>query len=121
MAVRLAQLLGLHKLGNHHLTMPIDDPAWSRSSCSLRRELAKRLWAFVVILDWYYCAPKGVAMINDGNCKSTWNGIERYALGNLRVFGVYTVDTSWPLNVSFRSSCQGPPHRDLIDVVYSGK
>jgi len=70
MAVRLAQLLGLHRLGDHHLIMPRNDPAWPHSPCSLRRELAKRLWAFVVILDWYYCAPKGVAMITEGSCAS---------------------------------------------------
>lgn len=68
--VRLAQLLGLHRLGTDSSIMPRPDPAWPQVACSLRRELAKRLWAFVVILDWYYCAPKGVAMITEGSCRA---------------------------------------------------
>lgn len=69
MAVRLAQLLGLHKLGSHPLIMPRDDPAWPQGPCSLRRELAKRIWGFVIGLDWYYCAPKGVAMVTEDSCE----------------------------------------------------
>ncbi|BGP15860.1 hypothetical protein JCM10213v2_003849 [Rhodosporidiobolus nylandii] len=51
-AIRLAQVLGLHLLGNNPETMPPEDPAWPPGRNSLKREMAKRLWAVLVYQDW---------------------------------------------------------------------
>ncbi|GAA6012945.1 hypothetical protein JCM10207_008390 [Rhodosporidiobolus poonsookiae] len=51
-AIRLAQVLGLHLLGSNPETMPPEDPAWPPGRNSLKREMAKRLWAVLVYQDW---------------------------------------------------------------------
>jgi hypothetical protein len=50
-AIRLAQVLGLHLLGSNPETMPPEDPAWPPGRNSLKREMAKRLWAVLVYQD----------------------------------------------------------------------
>ncbi|GAA5861032.1 hypothetical protein JCM8547_008014 [Rhodosporidiobolus lusitaniae] len=51
-AIRLAQVLELHRLGSNPETMPPEDPAWPPGRNSLKREMAKRLWAVLVYQDW---------------------------------------------------------------------
>lgn len=51
-ALRIAQLKGLHRLGDDPHKMPDDDPAWPSGSNCLKRELGKRLWIRLVLLDW---------------------------------------------------------------------
>ncbi|GAA6027400.1 hypothetical protein JCM8097_007831 [Rhodosporidiobolus ruineniae] len=51
-AIRLSQVLGLHLLGSNPETMPPEDPAWPPGRNSLKREMAKRLWAVLVYQDW---------------------------------------------------------------------
>ncbi|GAA5958019.1 hypothetical protein JCM21900_004747 [Sporobolomyces salmonicolor] len=51
-AIRLAQVLNLHLLGSNPETMPPDDPAFPPGRNSLKREMAKRLWAVLVYQDW---------------------------------------------------------------------
>ncbi|BGP55261.1 hypothetical protein JCM8202v2_002859 [Rhodotorula sphaerocarpa] len=51
-AIRLAQVLGLHLLGSNPETMPPEDPAFPPGKNSLKREMAKRLWAVLVYQDW---------------------------------------------------------------------
>jgi len=43
-AIRSCQLLGLHRLGQDPTVMPVPDAAYPVQACSLRRELAKRIW-----------------------------------------------------------------------------
>ncbi|GAA5825755.1 hypothetical protein JCM11251_000359 [Rhodosporidiobolus azoricus] len=57
-AIRLAQVLGLHRLGSNPETMPPDDPAWPPGKNSLKREMAKRLWAVLVYQDWLGANPR---------------------------------------------------------------
>ncbi|KAM0787632.1 hypothetical protein ACM66B_003697 [Microbotryomycetes sp. NB124-2] len=51
-AIRTAQVLGLHQLGSNPEVMPPDDPALPPGKNSLKRETAKRLWAVLVYQDW---------------------------------------------------------------------
>ncbi|GAA5914952.1 hypothetical protein JCM8208_000782 [Rhodotorula glutinis] len=51
-AIRLAQVLNLHLLGSNPETMPPEDPAFPPGKNSLKREMAKRLWAVLVYQDW---------------------------------------------------------------------
>ncbi|GAA5911475.1 uncharacterized protein JCM6883_005771 [Sporobolomyces salmoneus] len=51
-AIRLAQVLGLHLLGSNPETMPPEDPAFPPGRSSVKREMAKRLWAVLVYQDW---------------------------------------------------------------------
>ncbi|GJN89113.1 hypothetical protein Rhopal_002087-T1 [Rhodotorula paludigena] len=50
--IRLAQMLNLHLLGSNPETMPPEDPAFPPGKNSLKREMAKRLWAVLVYQDW---------------------------------------------------------------------
>lgn len=50
-AVRVAQRLGLHRLGSRDETMPPDDPALPPGSNSLKREMAVRLFHHLVNVD----------------------------------------------------------------------
>ncbi|GAA5995049.1 hypothetical protein JCM5350_004225 [Sporobolomyces pararoseus] len=50
-AVRVAQRLGLHRLGSDPQTMPPDDPALPPGSNSLKREMAVRLFHHLVNVD----------------------------------------------------------------------
>ncbi|GAA6056116.1 hypothetical protein JCM3770_006002 [Rhodotorula araucariae] len=51
-AIRLAQVFNLHLLGSNPETMPPEDPAFPPGKNSLKREMAKRLWAVLVYQDW---------------------------------------------------------------------
>ncbi|KAK4056814.1 hypothetical protein OIO90_002063 [Microbotryomycetes sp. JL221] len=51
-AIRIAQVLGLHQLGSNPEVTPPDDPALPPGKNSLKRETAKRLWAVLVYQDW---------------------------------------------------------------------
>ncbi|KAK4051134.1 hypothetical protein OIV83_002956 [Microbotryomycetes sp. JL201] len=51
-AIRIAQVLGLHQLGSNAEVMPPDDPALPPGKNSHKRETAKRLWAVLVYQDW---------------------------------------------------------------------
>ncbi|GEM07470.1 zn(2)-C6 fungal-type transcription factor [Rhodotorula toruloides] len=53
-AIRLAQVLKLHQLGSNPDTMPPDDPAFPPGKNSIKREMAKRLWAVLVYQDWLF-------------------------------------------------------------------
>lgn len=70
-AVRISQLLGLHKLGSDPSIMPRDhgDPAWPAQPCSLKREIGKRIWWFCVSLDWLFCTRSGMGQIPLGSCE----------------------------------------------------
>lgn len=68
-ATRICQLLGLHKLGSDPNLMPRDDPAWPRQACCLKRELAKRIWSFVVSFEWLYCSGRGIGQLLPHHCK----------------------------------------------------
>ena len=48
-AIRIARLLGLDKLGSG--SMPPPDPAFPPGSNSLKREIACRVWTYLVTLD----------------------------------------------------------------------
>ncbi|GAA5916616.1 uncharacterized protein JCM6883_007137 [Sporobolomyces salmoneus] len=50
-AVRVAQRLGIHRLGSNPQTMPPDDPALPPGSNSLKREMAARLFHHLVNID----------------------------------------------------------------------
>ena len=52
-AVRVAQRLGLHRLGSNSQVMPPDDPALPPGSNSLKRETAVRLFHHLVNIDTY--------------------------------------------------------------------
>jgi len=52
-AVRVAQRLGLHRLGSNPQVMPVDDPALPPGSNSLKRETAVRLFHHLVNIDTY--------------------------------------------------------------------
>lgn len=69
-ATRLCQLMGLHRLGSDPSIMPREDPAWPTQPCSLRRELGKRLWSFVLSFDWMNCSSAGFSQIQEGSCES---------------------------------------------------
>ncbi|GAA5846110.1 hypothetical protein JCM9279_004791 [Rhodotorula babjevae] len=51
-AIRTAQLLGIHRLTDDPQVMPPADPAWPPNACSLRRELALRLFGLLSFLDF---------------------------------------------------------------------
>ncbi|GAA5853704.1 hypothetical protein JCM8547_007418 [Rhodosporidiobolus lusitaniae] len=57
-AIRIAQRLGLHRLGSNPETMPPDDPALPPGSNSLKRETAVRLFHNLVNIDsWLSDSP----------------------------------------------------------------
>ncbi|GAA6038341.1 hypothetical protein JCM8097_003955 [Rhodosporidiobolus ruineniae] len=57
-AIRVAQRLGLHRLGSNPQTMPPDDPALPPGSNSVKRETAVRLWRHLVNIDsWLSDSP----------------------------------------------------------------
>ncbi|GAA5869688.1 hypothetical protein JCM8547_005106 [Rhodosporidiobolus lusitaniae] len=51
-AIRVAQVLGLHQLSDDPSHMPPPDPAWPPNACSLRREMALRLFGLLSFLDY---------------------------------------------------------------------
>lgn len=71
-AMRIAQLLGLHKLGSDSNTMPRDheDPAWPVQPCALKREMGKRIWHFGASLDQLFATRAGMGSIGLGTCES---------------------------------------------------
>lgn len=62
-ALRLCQLMNLHNLGDDENVMPPEDPAWPSQACSLRRELAKRIFWWSVAQDWYARPPAYVLLV----------------------------------------------------------
>ncbi|KAJ7757708.1 hypothetical protein DFH07DRAFT_819074 [Mycena maculata] len=63
-AIRICQLLGLHRLGSDPNTMPPDDPALPARPCLLKRELAKRVFFFCLAHDWMFVtASPGMSQI----------------------------------------------------------
>lgn len=61
-ATRICQLLGFHKLGKDPANlMPDDDPGLPARSCTLKRELAKRVWYWIVVHDWMFCTSDSTA------------------------------------------------------------
>jgi hypothetical protein len=86
-AIRLAQLLGLHRLGNDPSRMPADDPAFPPGVCkgsprapstadrlpqrsAIKRETAKRIWSYLLTSDWLTCTHNGYAQIPPDTCTS---------------------------------------------------
>ncbi|GAA5978176.1 hypothetical protein JCM11641_001125 [Rhodosporidiobolus odoratus] len=51
-AIRTAQVLGLHQLSDDPSHMPPCDPAWPPNACSVRRELALRLFSLLSFYDY---------------------------------------------------------------------
>lgn len=74
-ATRICQLLGFHRLGSDPHTMPRDvsggagDPAWPAQPCSLKREMAKRLWWYVTSMDWLFVTRTGMGQIPINSCE----------------------------------------------------
>lgn len=62
-AIRLAQLLGLHKLGNDPTVMPVDDPAFPPGRSAIKRETAKRIWSYLLTSDWLCCTHNRFSQI----------------------------------------------------------
>ncbi|GEM12376.1 zn(2)-C6 fungal-type transcription factor [Rhodotorula toruloides] len=57
-AFRVAQRMGLHRLGSDPQKMPLDDPALPPGCNSLKREMAVRLWHHLVNIDsWLSDSP----------------------------------------------------------------
>ncbi|GAA5995967.1 uncharacterized protein JCM10292_004861 [Rhodotorula paludigena] len=57
-AIRVAQRMGLHRLGSNPQTMPPDDPALPPGSNACKRESAIRLWHHLVNIDsWLSDSP----------------------------------------------------------------
>ncbi|KAJ5730331.1 uncharacterized protein N7483_004839 [Penicillium malachiteum] len=52
LAIRTAQLMGLHRLGNNPETMPPDDPAWPPGKNAVKRYMALRVWMMLQWADW---------------------------------------------------------------------
>ncbi|GAA5945324.1 hypothetical protein JCM3775_007595, partial [Rhodotorula graminis] len=68
-AIRLAQVLNLHLLGSNPETMPPEDPAFPPGKNSLKREMAKRLWAVLVYQDWLAANSKNRCyLISPAHC-----------------------------------------------------
>lgn len=59
-AVRVAQALGLHALGDDDDIMPPDDSAWPSGKNARKRQVALRLFTALRLVDWSssirYCA-----------------------------------------------------------------
>ncbi|KAM0750481.1 hypothetical protein T439DRAFT_326448 [Meredithblackwellia eburnea MCA 4105] len=51
-AVRIAQVLGLHNLGDNPEVMPPDDPCWPPGSNAVKRESALRIFGVLIFMDW---------------------------------------------------------------------
>ncbi|ORY90732.1 hypothetical protein BCR35DRAFT_349666 [Leucosporidium creatinivorum] len=66
-AIRLSQLLGLHRLGADPSTMPPLDPAFPVHACSLRRELAKRIWTQLCSFDLLFCSGASIGQCTPGS------------------------------------------------------
>lgn len=49
--IRVAQRLGLHRLGHNPQTMPPDDPALPPGKNAMKRDMAVRLWNQLVVID----------------------------------------------------------------------
>lgn len=74
-AIRILQCLGWHLLGSDPEVMPNDDPGLPKVKCLLKREMAKRVWAFAVAHDMMFCLPARMGQITPDSCKGTdeWN------------------------------------------------
>ena len=102
-AIRLCQLLGLHKLGTDKTVMPPADPAWPAVPCALRRELAKRIWWWSVAQDWMFSTTGGgIECIQLGSCECVVNSLVMRLI-------CLSVDTEMPCDVSMANSslCRG--------------
>ncbi|KAI5480083.1 C6 transcription factor [Pseudohyphozyma bogoriensis] len=51
-AIRIAQVLGLHKLGDDPEVMPVDDPSWPAGKNSVKRQSGLRIFAALLFMDW---------------------------------------------------------------------
>lgn len=70
--IRVAQRMGLHRLGNDPERMPPDDPALPPGSNSVKRETAKRLWWSLVNIDaWLSDSPSLRCYVRSCLCHST--------------------------------------------------
>ncbi|KAK9447080.1 uncharacterized protein V1518DRAFT_407373 [Limtongia smithiae] len=52
LAIRTAQLMGLHTLGSDSEIMPPDDPAWPPGKNAIKRHMALRIWMQLQWADW---------------------------------------------------------------------
>ncbi|KAJ5628499.1 hypothetical protein N7490_010727 [Penicillium lividum] len=52
LAIRTAQLMGLHRLGSNPETMPPDDPAWPPGKNAVKRHMGLRVWMMLQWADW---------------------------------------------------------------------
>lgn len=70
-AIRQAQILGLHVLGDDPEIMPPDDPAWPPGKNSIKRQSALRLWNILAFNDCAASTPRFRAyMIHEQQCTS---------------------------------------------------
>ncbi|KAK4705474.1 hypothetical protein P7C70_g726, partial [Phenoliferia sp. Uapishka_3] len=53
-AIRIAQILGLHQLGDNPESMPPDDPCFPPGKNSVKREGALRIFGALVFMDWLF-------------------------------------------------------------------
>ncbi|BGP39933.1 hypothetical protein JCM10449v2_003891 [Rhodotorula kratochvilovae] len=68
-AIRTAQLLGIHQLTEDPNVMPAPDPAWPPNPCSLRREIALRLFGLLSFLDFISASSRLRSYLLDpGQC-----------------------------------------------------
>lgn len=69
-AIRLGQLLHLNRMGNDASIMPPVDPAFPSVPCTLRRQLAIRIWWWTCAQEFMFSSGDGIEAIQLGNsCK----------------------------------------------------
>jgi hypothetical protein len=69
-AIRTAQLLGLHILGTNPEIMPPDDPAWPPGKNALKRHVALRLWTMLQHSDWISAPTSRCYQIHPDQCNT---------------------------------------------------
>ncbi|CEQ42906.1 SPOSA6832_04777 [Sporobolomyces salmonicolor] len=95
-AIRVAQRMGLHRLGSNPQTMPPDDPALPPGTNSLKREMAVRLFHHLVNVD---------SWLSDSPSFRCYCKLPRFAqIPRVRVptFEGFADNTARPLNLNFR-------------------
>ena len=69
-AARQCQMLGFHKLGEDSNRMPLgEDPAFPPGPSSIKREISKRIWFYILSYDMLNASAAGMRQIPDDSCK----------------------------------------------------
>lgn len=72
MAIRMAHLLQFHRLGTDPNIFPADDPSVPSGNSPLKREIAKRIWAYLVFLDSIIASSSAtLPLIHPSTCEAT--------------------------------------------------